>query len=107
MALGQPLGTASLAPICGRLGDIYGRRNLIIWGNVIAIIGCVIAAVAPRVDVVIAGTVLIGISGAFRQIAWSSLGELVPKSYRALAFGLLSSSLSLSSSFGPIIGRFS
>ncbi|OQU93620.1 hypothetical protein CLAIMM_00102 [Cladophialophora immunda] len=103
MALGQTTGTAALTPIAGRFGDIYGRRNFIILGNVIAMIGTAVAATAKDINTIIVGSVLIGISGAFRQICWSSLGELVPKAWRSFAFGALSSTLSITSSFGPVV----
>lgn len=104
MALGITTGTAALGPVAGRFGDIFGRRHFIIIGNIISIVGTAVAATAHKVPTVIAGCVLIGIAGAFRQIAWASLGELVPKSYRSVAFGLLSTLLASASAFGPLIG---
>jgi len=104
MAIGITTGTAALGPVAGRFGDIFGRRNFIILGNAISIVGTALSATAKDVNTVIAGNVLVGISGAFRQIAWASLGELVPKSFRSIAFGILSTFLSIASAFGPIIG---
>ncbi|OCK74612.1 trichothecene efflux pump [Lepidopterella palustris CBS 459.81] len=103
MSLGQTAGTAALAPVAGRLGDIFGRRNFIIAGNMISVIGTCVAATAKDINTVIAGAVLIGIAGSFRQIAWTSLGELVPKAYRGMAFGCLSTVLAITTAFGGII----
>jgi MFS family permease len=75
-------------------------------GNAISVVGSAVAATAKNIPTVIAGCVLIGLAGAFRQIAWASLGELVPRTWRSTAFGMLSTLLSASSTFGPLIGMF-
>ena len=59
-----------LSPFLGRLGDIFGRRNILIAGNSFAAIGCIISATAQSVNAVIGGVVLIGIGSAGHQVAW-------------------------------------
>ncbi|OQU94856.1 hypothetical protein CLAIMM_01147 [Cladophialophora immunda] len=103
MSTGVPIGTAALAPVIGRFSDIYGRRNFILIGNAIGMIGTAVAATAHNVNTVIVGTVLVGISGAMRQLAWSAVGEIVPKKYRGLSFGIISTLFSLAPAFGPTI----
>jgi MFS family permease len=89
----------------GRLSDIFGRRNFLLLGNVCGIIGCAIAATANNIDTIIGGGVLIGIASALHQLAWSCLGEVVPKRSRAFALALLQTSVVPAAAFGPIIGK--
>jgi MFS family permease len=74
-----------LSPFLGRLGDIFGRRNILIAGNSFAAIGCIISATAQSVNAVIGGVVLIGIGSAGHQVAWGCIGEVVPRNYRPIA----------------------
>jgi len=105
MVTAQTVGGSALAPIVGRFSDIFGRRNFLLVGNVLAIIGTLISATAHNVNTIIGGGVLIGIASSMRQLAWSCLGELIPRQSRGLAFGLLQASLSPASAFGPLIGQ--
>ena len=101
----QIVGGTAIAPIIGRLGDIFGRRNFLLAGNSLAIVGTIVSATANNVNTLIGGGVLIGIASSMRQLAWAALGELVPKRSRGLAFGILQSSLSVAPAFGPLIGK--
>jgi len=102
----QILGAASLSPLVGRFGDIFGRRNFLLAGNVIAIVGCAVAASAKNINTIIGGSTLVGIGAAMHQLAWSCLGELVPHHSRGLALGLFSASLAPAGTFGGLIGKF-
>jgi MFS family permease len=88
----------------GRLGDIFGRRNSIMLGNLSGLIGCVISATAQQVNVVIGGGIFIGFATSLQQQAWAALGEIVPKKHRALVLGLFEVANVAPGAFGPIIG---
>jgi MFS family permease len=96
-----------LSPFLGRLGDIFGRRNILIAGNSFAAIGCVISATAQSVNAVIGGVVLIGIGSAGHQVAWGCIGEVVPRNYRPIAIAAFESSVTPASVAGALIGMFS
>ena len=53
---------ASLLLITGRLGDIFGRRNLFAIGTVIFVVASAVAAVAPNPGILILGRFLQGIA---------------------------------------------
>jgi MFS family permease len=96
---------AVLSPMVGRLSDIFGRRNFLLLGNTLGIIGCANIATAKNINTVIGGGVLMGMASALHQLAWSCMGEVVPKKHRALALSLLQTSIAPASAFGPIIGN--
>lgn len=104
MATAPLVAGAAFSPVVGRLGDIFGRRNFLLLGNSLAIVGCAISATAKDINTIIAGDVIIGVASAMRQVAWACLGEIVPKKSRGLAFGLFQTSLSPASAFAPLIG---
>jgi len=93
------------APFVGRLGDIFGRRNLLILGNFIAGVGCLICAVAPNIDTAIAGTVFIGIGSSMHQLGWASVGEIVPKKRRPLAMACFECCVTPAAVFASLIGE--
>ena len=104
MVTAQIVGQSVLAPQMGRFADIFGRRNFLLLGNALAIIGCALGATAQSVNTVIGGSALIGVGGSMQQLAWTCLGELVPKRDRGMALGFLETSILPASTFGPVIG---
>lgn len=105
MANAQTLSAAVLSPFVGRLSDIFGRRNFLLLGNVLSVIGCLISATTHRVDVVIGGAAFIGAGSSMHQLAWSALSEMVPRKSRSVALGIFMMSISVTSSFGALIGN--
>jgi MFS family permease len=51
-------------------------------GTVFALVGCIVAALAPNVPALIAGTVLIGLGGSCQYQFSIVTNELVPMKYR-------------------------
>jgi MFS family permease len=96
---------AAAAPVVGRFGDIYGRRNFLLAGNLFAVIGTAVAATAKSVNTAIVGGAFVGVATSMRQLAWACLGEIVPKRDRGLAFAFLQQSLGAAAAFGPVIGE--
>lgn len=103
MAVSQTIGTAALAVPMGRFGDIFGRRNILIGGSILSLIGCVIAATAQSVNTVIVGVTFTGVGCSMHQVSWTCFGEIVPKKHRPLAFGVMETVFGLASAFSPVI----
>lgn len=95
---------AILAPFVGRLGDIFGRRNFLITGDILGIVGSAICATGHKIPVLIGGSVLIGAGSSMHQMAWACLSEVVPRRSRPMALGALQTSIGPASAFGPLIG---
>lgn len=75
--------------LVGRLTDLFGRRYFILGGNALGLIGCIIAARANSIDVLIGANVLIGIGATVQAAIAYVVGELVPMKHRYLAVGIL------------------
>ncbi|KAF2817406.1 MFS general substrate transporter [Mytilinidion resinicola] len=56
--------------LVGRLSDLFGRRWFFIGGNILATLGCIVAATAPNIPALIAGETLIGL-GAASQLSYA------------------------------------
>ncbi|KAF2808136.1 trichothecene efflux pump, partial [Mytilinidion resinicola] len=106
LSTSQVLPVATLGPMAGRLSDIFGRRNFILFGNLCGLIGCAICATANNIPVAIGGGVFIGVASTLQQLAWTAVGEIVPRKYRGLALGLFEISLHARQT-GCAIGKYS
>ncbi|WP_109488664.1 MFS transporter [Occallatibacter savannae] len=89
----------------GRLGDIYGRRKMFVWGVVSFTAASLLCGVAPSPIFLIAARALQGVSGAllFPQVL-SIIQVTFPLRERATAFGFFGTVIGLSSFAGNAIG---
>lgn len=71
--------------LVGRLSDLFGRRWFFISGNILAVIGSIVCAVANSINMVIGGTVLIGLAASTQLSFPFVVGEIVPMQYRFIA----------------------
>ncbi len=97
MAVGQPIG--------GRLGDLYGRRRVYLFGLAwfgLASAGC---AVAPNLEVLIFLRVQQALAGAMSFPNGAAMvRESVPQGQRGSAFGAIGLATGLAAASGPPIG---
>jgi MFS family permease len=97
--------TATTSPIVGQLGDIFGRRNVLIVGNLFSILGNLISALGKNINTLIGGSVFIGLGSSMHQIRWAAVGEIVPKKRRPLAIAIFEVSVSPAGALGVLIGK--
>ncbi|KAK1479764.1 fungal trichothecene efflux pump [Colletotrichum tamarilloi] len=91
--------------ILGRLSDLFGRRWFFIGGNVVAIVGIVVCAVAHNVETLIVGAAIYGL-GETVQLSFNvAVGELVPNKYRPVVLSLIFLTNAPISAFGPFVAR--
>src|SRR6187200_2998081 len=97
MAVGQPIG--------GRLGDLYGRRRVYLFGLIwfgIASAGC---AFAPSLPVLILFRTQQGLAGALSfPNGAAMIREAVPAERRGSAFGTVSLATGIAAASGPPLG---
>jgi len=89
----------------GRLGDIYGRRKMFVWGVTAFTAASLLCGLAPSPVFLIAARALQGISGAllFPQVL-SIIQVTFPQRERATAFGFFGTVIGLSSFAGNAVG---
>jgi MFS family permease len=89
----------------GRLGDIFGRRWLDIGGNLISLIGVIIAATAPNLNALITSNVFIGLGAAVQLSYGTVVQELVPYNKRGLMAAFILTFVVPGAVFGPVIAK--
>lgn len=89
----------------GRLGDVVGRRTMFIIGVLVFGISSVACGVAPNPGVLVAARLVQGIGGGILNPQVSGLiQEMFSGAERGRAFGLLGSTIGISTAVGPITG---
>jgi len=103
---GYALTFASLMLSFGTIGDLLGRKKVILFGVAVFCAGSVIAAVAPTTDILIAGRVVMGIGAAASEPGTlSMIRHLYPdRAERARSLGIWAAVSSLGLALGPLIG---
>jgi MFS family permease len=99
------VATATTSPIVGQLGDIFGRRNVLIVGNLLGLLGNLISALGKNINTLIGGSVFIGLGSSMHQIRWAAVGEIVPKKRRPLAIAIFEVSASPPGALVALIGK--
>src|SRR3954470_5823477 len=89
----------------GRLGDIYGRKRMFVWGVTAFTATSMLCGLAPSPVFLIAARALQGISGAllFPQVL-SVIQVTFPQHERGKAFGLFGTVIGMSSFAGNALG---
>lgn len=100
------LVAAAAAAICGRLGDLYGRKRVLLWVISAAIFGSVISACAPTLEIVIAGRAIQGLSGAIIPLCYGLVREHLPQDRVPFGIGMIIATASLSAAAGLLIGGY-
>jgi EmrB/QacA subfamily drug resistance transporter len=103
---GYALTFASLMLSFGTIGDLLGRKKVMLAGVAVFCAGSVIAAIAPTTDVLIAGRVVMGIGAAASEPGTlSMIRHLYPdRAQRARSLGIWAAVSSLGLALGPLIG---
>lgn len=98
------LVSASAAVICARLGDMYGRKRVLMWVLIIALIGSLISAIWPNIYGLLAGRAIQGVSGAVLPLCFGLVREALPRERAMFGVGLLAATISIAAGIGLLIG---
>ncbi|MDZ4812988.1 MAG: MFS transporter, partial [Pseudomonadota bacterium] len=92
IVLAYLLATTTLIVSVGRLGDITGRRRLLLAGIFLFTLASLFCAVAPTLSLLIAARSAQGLGAAIMMaLTLAFVGEMVPKEKTGTAMGLLGS----------------
>ncbi len=94
------LAAAVLTPIAGRLGDMYGKRRIVLILLVLLVAGSVIAAVSPGIVGVIIGRALQGAIVGVVPLGISILRDVLHEKHVDTAIALISATLGVGGALG-------
>src|SRR3954467_7305988 len=96
--------SASVAtPLMGRIGDMIGKeRTLLIALGAIAV-GCLVAALAPNLGVLIVGRVVQGLGGAVFPVSFGIIRDELPPARVPSAVGVLSAVIAAGGGLGLVL----
>lgn len=92
------------APIVGRLGDLFGRKRMIVISVGMSAAGSALSAIHPDAGWVIAGRALQGMAGGVLPLCYGIVREAVPPEKHSLCGGLLVGATSVGAIAGLVIG---
>lgn len=105
VVLAYLLAITTLIVSVGRLGDLIGRRRLLLGGIVLFTLASGISGAAPTLGVLIAARAAQGLGAAIMMaLTMAMVGETVPKARTGSAMGLLGTMSAIGTALGPSLG---
>jgi EmrB/QacA subfamily drug resistance transporter len=105
IVLAYLLAITTLIVSVGRLGDLSGRRRLLLAGLAVFTVASLLCGVAPTLWLLIAARAVQGLGAAVMMaLALAFVSETVPKERTGSAMGLLGTMSAVGTSLGPSLG---
>ncbi len=99
------LASTIMMPVYGKLGDLLGRKPMLIFAISIFLVGSVIGALANDMNVLIIARVVQGLGGGGLMIlSQATIADVVPARERGKYMGIMGGVFAFSSVAGPLIG---
>lgn len=106
MATATVLAGAVATPLAGRLGDMYGKRRMLIGSLVLLVAGSILCAVSPSLTPMLVGRTLQGAAAGVLPLGISILRDELPQARINSGIALISSTLGLGAGLGLLLGGF-
>src|SRR5262249_38797674 len=99
------LTSTAVAPLYGKLSDMYGRRRVMLAGIGIFVLGSVLCAVAPNMILLVIGRGLQGLAGGgILPVAQSILADVIAPRARGRWQAYMGSVWVSAGALGPVLG---
>jgi EmrB/QacA subfamily drug resistance transporter len=101
---GYLLAAAVATPIAGRLGDMFGKRRMLVLSLSVFGIGSLVAALGGSLETVVIGRVLQGFGGGVFPLCFGIIRDEFPRERVAGSIGLISAIFGIGGGAGLIAG---
>ena len=97
---------AMTLPIMGKLGDVMGKKKVLLLGVGVMAVGTFISAIAPVYSIFLVGRGFQAFGVVGLVLTYGLIRDLLPKKWVPVSIGCLGAGVGLSSIAGPTIGGF-
>jgi EmrB/QacA subfamily drug resistance transporter len=101
---GYLVAAAVFTPLFGRLGDMFGKRRMLVLSLGAFAAGSVVSALGTSLEIVVLGRVLQGIGGGIFPLCFGIIRDEFPRERVGQSIGLISSTLGIGGGVGLVIG---
>jgi EmrB/QacA subfamily drug resistance transporter len=99
------LANSASIPSWGKISDIFGRKPMLLFANIVFMVGSLVAALSNSIGMLIAARAVQGIGGGGLIILVNIvIGDLFSLRNRGAFYGVIGGVWAIASSIGPIIG---
>ncbi|GGL69798.1 MDR family MFS transporter [Wenxinia marina] len=99
------LASTVAAPLYGKLGDLYGRRNIIFFSVGLFLLGSALCGMSQTMTQLILFRAIQGLGGGgLFVLALSVVADVIPPRQRGRVQGVFASAFAVSSVIGPLVG---
>jgi MFS family permease len=96
---------AVAVPVLGRLGDLYGKRRMLLVSALALFVGSIVCALTDQIGWLIVGRAITGLSIAAVPLGISLVGAVLPGRHAASGIALISATLGVGGALGlPLAG---
>lgn len=100
------LVSAVTVALCGKLGDVFGKKRVALGCTAVFIAGSVISAAAPSFGVLVAGRAMQGVGIVTVVVVYGLVRDLLPKRMVPVVLGFVGTGMGSSMVIGPIMGGY-
>ncbi len=101
------LSSTVVAPIYGKLGDLYGRKIVLQVAIVIFLVGSILSALAASMTFLIIARTVQGLGGGgLMVVAMTVVADIIPPRQRGKVQGLFGAVFGVATVVGPLAGGF-
>jgi EmrB/QacA subfamily drug resistance transporter len=105
VVIAYALTSTVVAPLYGKLGDLYGRRNMVFTAVGLFLAGSALCGLSQSMPMLIGARAIQGLGGGgLFVLALSVVGDVIAPRERGKIQGIFAAVFSLSSVIGPLIG---
>ncbi|MER7012772.1 MFS transporter [Saccharopolyspora sp. NPDC000359] len=96
------VGAISFA-VCGKLGDVFGKKRVALACTAVFAVGTALCAIAPVLPLLITGRALQGLGLAVLSLTYGLVRDVLPTRLVPIALGFIGTGMGASTIIGPFI----